>query len=32
MTDSRERDITQAFVSLASHLANGYDVVDLLND
>jgi hypothetical protein len=32
MTDSRERDVTQAFVSLASHLANGYDVVDLLND
>jgi len=32
MTVSREREITQAFVSLASHLANGYDVVDLLND
>ncbi len=32
MTDSREREVTQAFVSLASHLANGYDVVDLLND
>ena len=32
MIDSRERDVTQAFVSLASHLANGYDVVDLLND
>lgn len=32
MTDTREREVTQAFVSLASHLANGYDVVDLLND
>ena len=32
MSGSRERDVAEAFVSLASHLANGYDVVDLLND
>lgn len=32
MSGNRERDVTQAFVALASHLANGYDVVDLLND
>jgi hypothetical protein len=31
MTDSREREVTQAFVALASSLATGYDVVDLLN-
>jgi GAF domain-containing protein len=32
MTENRERDVTRAFVSLASSLANGHDVVDLLND
>jgi transcriptional regulator with GAF, ATPase, and Fis domain len=32
MSESRERDITQAFVSLASSLVNGHDVVDLLSD
>jgi transcriptional regulator with GAF, ATPase, and Fis domain len=31
MTDGRERQITEAFVSLASSLANGFDVVDLLS-
>ena len=31
MTESRERDVTRAFVELASSLANGYDVVDLLS-
>jgi hypothetical protein len=31
MTENREREVTQAFVSLASSLATGYDVVDLLN-
>jgi transcriptional regulator with GAF, ATPase, and Fis domain len=31
MTDNREREVTHAFVSLASSLATGYDVVDLLN-
>jgi transcriptional regulator with GAF, ATPase, and Fis domain len=32
MTESRERQITQAFVALASSLVSGHDVVDLLND
>lgn len=32
MTSSRENDVTAAFVSLASRLANGFDVVDLLDD
>lgn len=32
MTAGREREVTRAFVSLASNLANGFDVVDLLND
>lgn len=31
MTENRERQVTNAFVSLASSLANGYDVVDLLS-
>jgi GAF domain-containing protein len=31
MSDSREREISRAFVTLASSLANGYDVVDLLS-
>jgi transcriptional regulator with GAF, ATPase, and Fis domain len=31
MTDKREREVTAAFVSVASSLATGYDVVDLLN-
>ena len=31
MTDSRERDVTRAFVELASSLAKGYDVVELLS-
>jgi transcriptional regulator with GAF, ATPase, and Fis domain len=31
MTKQREREVTQAFVSLASSLATGYDVVELLN-
>ena len=31
MTTNRERDVTRAFVTLASSLANGYDVVDLLS-
>jgi ANTAR domain-containing protein/GAF domain-containing protein len=30
VSHNRERDVSQAFVSLASHLAIGYDVVDLL--
>jgi transcriptional regulator with GAF, ATPase, and Fis domain len=32
MTESREKDLTQAFVALASSLVTGHDVVDLLND
>jgi transcriptional regulator with GAF, ATPase, and Fis domain len=32
MTQSRERDVTQAFVALAGSLVTGHDVVDLLND
>jgi GAF domain-containing protein len=32
MTESREKDVTQAFVALASSLVTGHDVVDLLND
>jgi GAF domain-containing protein len=31
MADGRERQVTAAFVSLASSLANGFDVVDLLS-
>jgi len=31
MSQDREREVTQAFVSLASSLATGYDIVDLLN-
>jgi transcriptional regulator with GAF, ATPase, and Fis domain len=31
MTEDREREVAGAFVSLASSLATGYDVVDLLN-
>ena len=31
MTGSRERDVTRAFVELASSLVRGYDVVDLLS-
>jgi hypothetical protein len=31
VSDNRERDVTRAFVTLASSLANGYDVVDLLS-
>ena len=31
MSSSREREITQAFVQLASSLAKGYDVVELLS-
>ncbi|TFV90044.1 GAF and ANTAR domain-containing protein [Blastococcus sp. CT_GayMR16] len=31
MSASRERDVTRAFVELASSLANGYDVVELLS-
>jgi transcriptional regulator with GAF, ATPase, and Fis domain len=31
MSQDREREVTEAFVSLASSLATGYDVVDLLN-
>jgi transcriptional regulator with GAF, ATPase, and Fis domain len=31
MTADRERQVTEAFVSLASSLTTGYDVVDLLN-
>jgi transcriptional regulator with GAF, ATPase, and Fis domain len=30
MTQSRERDVTEALVSLASRLADGYDIADLL--
>jgi transcriptional regulator with GAF, ATPase, and Fis domain len=32
MSDDRERAVSQAFVELASSLASGHDVVDLLND
>lgn len=32
MTDSRESAVSRAFVALASTLANGYDVVDLLDE
>jgi GAF domain-containing protein len=32
MTANRERDVTDAFVSLASGLANGHDVVDFLDE
>jgi transcriptional regulator with GAF, ATPase, and Fis domain len=32
MTEGRERDVTHAFVALASSLVTGHDVVDLLND
>jgi hypothetical protein len=32
MSQDREREVTQAFVALASSLATGYDVVDLLNN
>jgi transcriptional regulator with GAF, ATPase, and Fis domain len=32
MSGSRESDVTQAFVSLASSLVSGHDVVDLLSD
>jgi transcriptional regulator with GAF, ATPase, and Fis domain len=32
MTEDRETAVTQAFVSLASSLVSGHDVVDLLND
>jgi GAF domain-containing protein len=32
MTQRRERDITESLVSLASSLADGYDVADLLSD
>jgi transcriptional regulator with GAF, ATPase, and Fis domain len=31
MSENREREVTQAFVALASSLATGYDVVELLN-
>jgi ANTAR domain/GAF domain len=31
MAEDRERQVTEAFVALASSLASGYDVVDLLN-
>ena len=31
MTGSREREVTRAFVEIASSLANGYDVVELLS-
>lgn len=31
MTGNREQQVTEAFVSLASDLANGFDVVDLLS-
>lgn len=31
MTVDREREVTQAFVGLASSLASGYDVIDLLS-
>jgi GAF domain-containing protein len=32
MTENRETDVTRAFVSLATSLVTGHDVVDLLND
>jgi transcriptional regulator with GAF, ATPase, and Fis domain len=32
VTDSRESAVSRAFVALASTLANGYDVVDLLDE
>jgi transcriptional regulator with GAF, ATPase, and Fis domain len=32
VTEGREKDVTAAFVSLASSLVRGHDVVDLLND
>jgi GAF domain-containing protein len=32
MTADRELQVTEAFVSLASNLANGYDVVEMLTD
>ena len=32
MNESRERDVTSAFVRLASSLVQGYDVVDLLSE
>jgi transcriptional regulator with GAF, ATPase, and Fis domain len=32
MSERQERDVTTAFVSLASSLVSGHDVVDLLND
>ncbi|MDX6220991.1 MAG: hypothetical protein QOD91_45 [Frankiales bacterium] len=32
MSPDREREVTRAFVGLASSLANGYDVVDLLDE
>jgi transcriptional regulator with GAF, ATPase, and Fis domain len=32
MSEDRERAVSQAFVELASSLASGHDVVDLLND
>ena len=32
MSGMREAEVTRAFVSLASSLANGYDVVDLLDE
>jgi GAF domain-containing protein len=32
VSGERERDVTRAFVSLSSSLANGYDVVDLLDE
>jgi GAF domain-containing protein len=32
VSTDRERDVTGAFVSLASSLANGFDVVDLLDE
>jgi GAF domain-containing protein len=32
VSGDRERDVTTAFVSLSSSLANGYDIVDLLDE
>jgi len=32
MAEDRERDVTKAFVGLASNLATGHDVVDLLSE
>jgi GAF domain-containing protein len=32
VSGERERDVTRAFVSISSSLANGYDVVDLLDE